>query len=293
MKIYNSGDKICESIVLLGMFDGIHLGHMSLIEKAVSLKQSMGYPVIMYTFDVNPKADKKRLMSNEDKVRMCGICGIDGIYFESFDENFRKTSPEEFVENILVDKLSAKAVVVGDDYRFGFMGKGCPSDLSGFGFDVFIMPQLKDGDAEISSSAIRGLIEECDILSANELLGYTYSLPGKVVHGRGVGRTFGVCTANVDVDSDFVLPGDGVYITKIFVNDTAYPSLTNIGFKPTFGLDFRTVEVHIPDFDGDLYGEAVRLEFIDYLRSEAAFSSADELKNQIEKDILDLRGYYE
>ena len=293
MKVYYSGDRTDSSIALLGMFDGMHKGHRTLAEKAVSLGCELNLPVIMYTFDVNPKSVKKRLMSNEAKIERCSKWGIDGIYFETFDEKFRRTLPSEFISNVLENSLNVKAVVVGDDYRFGYMGNGTPEMLSGNGFDVYVMPQLKEYGIDISSSAIRALIEQCKISEANELLGYTYSLEGEVVHGRGVGRTFGVCTANIEIDPAFVLPGDGVYITKVFVDGKSYKSLTNIGFKPTFGLDFRTVEVHIMGFDGDLYGKPVKLEFEKFLRREVAFESPDELKAQIQKDISELERYYE
>ena len=286
MKIFHAGDRLInKSIVMLGMFDGLHLGHMSLVRKALELKKREGLDAVLYTFDRNPKDYKKTLLSDADKTGICEKYCIDGIYFERFDDDFRKMSVEDFIDKVIKGRLNAAFVVVGNNFHFGFKGAGTVRDLENRDFGLFVMPELEIGGKTVSSSAVRSFLEDGDVKSAAEFLGYNYFLKGNVVHGRGVGRTFGICTANIELSDEFVIPKDGVYATTIEFGGKSFESVTNIGKKPTFGDLDRTIEVHIPDFTGDIYDEEVRLVFLERIRGEIKFSSKEELAEQIEKDI--------
>lgn len=290
MRVYHAEDRIVsKSIVMLGMFDGVHLGHMSLVRKALEVKEKQGHCVIMYTFDRNPKTDKKKLLSDDDKIAVCEKYGIDGIYFERFDDDFRKMSAGDFREKVIKDKLNAAFVVVGSNFHYGFKGAGTAYDLEDKSYGLFVMPELEIDGKTVSSTAVRAFLENGEVSSSAEFLGYNYFLRGRIVHGRGVGRTFGICTANVELSDEFVIPKDGVYATIIEFGGKSYKSVTNIGKKPTFGELDRTIEVHIPDFTGDIYDEDIRLVFLERLREEIKFSSKEELAKQIEKDIEALR----
>ncbi len=286
MRIFKSGD-ICgfSSVVMLGMFDGLHRGHMVLAEKAVEEAEKTGAKALMYTFSSNPKTEKKMLMDERGKISRSESLGLYGIYFDEFTEQFRKMSPRDFIENIIVKRLNAKAVVVGESYRYGYMHSGTPEDLLGYGFDVFVLPEYKVGDITVSSSCIRELIEKGDAELASALLGYNYTLSGVVVKGRKVGRELGTKTANLKISDSFVCPGSGVYATYVWAEGKRYPSVTNIGTCPTFNLKCKTFETHILGFEEDIYGSEISVEFVKYLRDEAKFDSPDLLIKQISQDV--------
>lgn len=285
MIVCKSGDIIeMPSVIMLGMFDGLHIGHKKLIETAVSAAEKRKMQTVLYTFSSNPDPQKASVITNEQKIRLCRELNVDCVFFEDFTEDFKRKSPAQFIE-YLKHSLNAALVVAGFDYRFGFMHKGSISDLENCGFDLIVVPEVRIGGEKVSSTAIRDYIENGEIKKANAMLGYPFCFDGTVTRGRSVGRKLGFRTANIAPPKGIVIPKDGVYATKTYIDKKCCNSVTNIGSNPTFDLKSVTVETHIFGFDGHLYGDNIRLEFYDYLRGEIKFSSKEELSAQIAHDV--------
>lgn len=285
MIIYKSGEKIKrQCVVMLGAFDGLHLGHKRLIDTARSVASRMGLHSVLYTFTNNPKMENRALLTKDRKIELCEAMGVDAVYFQDFTDGFKRMEPENFIEYIK-NVLNAAAVVVGFDYRFGYRHGGSISELKNCGFELYVVHEVKLSGRKVSSTAVREFLNGGEIEKANDMLGYAFALDGKVSDGRRVGRSIGFRTANICPAEGIVIPGNGVYSTMTTVDGKKYLSVTNIGTKPTFGLDYVTVETHILGFDGEIYGKNIRVEFFLRLRSEKAFASNEELSVQIKKDV--------
>lgn len=273
-----------KKIVLLGDFDGVHLGHRAIVSEGVRLGKALSLPVCAWTFDTIRAEALTRL---DERIRLLKEAGVDFVELCDFD-SVRNMSCEDFVKSILRDRLNAEAVVCGYNYSFGRGGKGTPSDLKAIcnaeGICVSVVDEVRLGDGEVSSSEIRRLIRNGRMSDAAGLLGRFWSCPGNVERGAGLGRTVGIPTVNVGTDR-LILPKNGVYATVTVVDGERYPSVTNVGLRPTVN-DGRgvTVESHIIDFEGDLYGHVVSVEFIERIRDERAFSSLEELSAQVKRD---------
>ena len=276
--------------VTIGKFDGFHRGHELLLEKIKSSK----YESLVVTFDVSPRfvtGDDEigyNLITLKERMHLLDKEKIDNVLVCEFDERFMKTEPEEFVR-ILCDRFSMKELVVGTDFVFGYKGKGNIELLkklaSELDFSLIVVDKLQDEGRDISSSLVRTLIKEGNIKKANELLGYNFFVWGQILHGKKLGRKMGIPTINLKPDDDKILPKFGVYLTKVYVEDKVYSGITNIGVRPTVDDGNKpTVETNILMFDGDIYGESARVEFLEFVRSEMKFESVDDLKKQIESD---------
>ena len=283
------------AVVGLGNFDGLHLGHMSLIYSLLRVAQEKKTASLLYTFREHPSfvlnAQKVRLLTdNVQKLRIVENTGIDSVYFDEFDLAYSKMTPEEFIREILIGKLSVRYVIAGYDFRFGCGASGTSGDLKDlgkkFGLDVGVIdPYLVNGEV-VSSTLIRKRIETGDVESASYLLGRLYSLRGEVVAGNKIGREIGIPTANIKPGANVVIPGKGVYITSVRAGDLLYRGLTNIGNSPTFGVtDAFTIETHILGFSGDLYGKEIEVFMHKKLRDEIAFLGREQLKSEILEDI--------
>ena len=285
MIIYESGQKIeHSSIVMLGMFDGLHIGHRRLIKKAKAEGKKRDLKTVLFTFLSNPKQDKACVITNEKKIELCEELGIDAVYFREFTEDFRKMSPEEFV-CYLKETLNAEAVVAGFDYRFGHKHMGGIEELKKGDFELFVVPEVKIDGEKVSSTLVRTYIENGEIGKANRMLGYNFSVDGIVLPGRSVGRKLGFKTANIEIPKGLVTPKYGVYATKTAIGEKKFCSVTNVGVNPTFGLKKAIVETHILGFDEDIYDKKISVEFIEFLREEKKFSSEGELSRQIMLDV--------
>ncbi len=293
MVIFNGIDEFNldgEITAILGNFDGLHLGHLELIKSGFSL----GGKIVVVTFEPHPLSMKhssfKRLQTFKEKLTYFKNLGIDGVVIIDFNKEFAAMSKEKFIEDILVNKLNAKNIVVGYNYHFGKGASGNSSDLVDssikFGFNPVIIPAYKIGHKVVSSSHIRNFITEGRIKEANEFLGRLYFLEGKVVKGHGVGRKIGFPTANLMVDKDKLLPKPGVYSIVADVRGSEYVGFCNVGFQPTFDDREKqlVVEVNLFDFDADIYDELVGVYFIDYLRNVQKFSSIDALIEELNID---------
>ncbi len=287
----------------LGNFDGLHIGHMALINTLISESKLNSLNSMVYTFTKHPENIlRKKLLTPlittlGKKIELLEETSLKYIYFDEFDEHFSRMDPEDFVRSILVDKLKVKLAVAGFDYRFGYKGSGDVDLLrelgEEFNFKVIVIPPIKVENEIVSSTLIRNSIIKGNMDKVFKLLGRHFSITGEVRSGRRVGRTIGFPTANVLPEEYLVLPREGVYITKTLINGKMYNSITNIGKNPTFkDVDKLTVETHILDFTRDIYGKKIEVFFISKMRKEKKFESKEELAEQINTDIKEARIFF-
>lgn len=279
--------------VALGSFDGLHKGHLTLVNKVVELSKKNDGLSMVYTFKNHPleiidesKAPKV-IMDNDEKLNILEKEGINISCLVKFDKKFMLIEPEEFIREI-IEKFNVKAIVVGFNYKFGFKNKGDVNllrDLSEkLNFDLYVMSALEDEGVVISSTFIRGLIKDGEINRVTELLTRPYSIKGEVIHGKQLGRTIGFPTANLNITANTVLPAMGVYYTNVELDGEIYRGITSVGNNPTVNGKTITVETNILDFSGDIYGKEIRVYFIERMRGNVKFNSLDELKNQLKSD---------
>jgi riboflavin kinase / FMN adenylyltransferase len=302
MIIYRNLDKSHydkNSIITVGTFDGIHLGHREIISKVNELKSQGNFRTVVVTFDPHPqlilknKGNEIKLLSTiDEKIVTFEKLGIDVLYILEFNREMASTHAEEFLEKYLVNGIGLSHLVLGFDHSFGKNREGNFETISSltdkFGFEVHKVEEFK-GDTSINSTAIRKLLLEGNIEKANELLGYDYSFEGKVVKGDRRGNTIGFPTANVEVSGqNKLVPGNGVYLVKVFVNGNDYDGMMNIGFRPTVSDTMKIyIEVNIFDFNDDIYGKDIKVVLRKYIREERKFNSLDELVKQLNKDKKD------
>ena len=289
-----------DTVATIGSFDGVHRGHAAMIAEARSLAVERSLPLTVITFTTHPRLLFKPsqqpflLSSLEDKLSLLRHCGVDRCILLPFDRAMAALSAREFMFDILRDKLSVKLLAVGYDHRFGSpqRGEGMQQYIEygrSAGIEVRPMnPYLPDG-VNISSSAVRRLLDAGEVTAAADILGRNYSICGKVVHGAALGRSIGFPTANIVLNEPMqLLPLDGVYECAVMLSGAEYRGVMNIGHKPTVGGDERTIEVFILNFNGDIYNSNVRVEFLRRIRAERRFASLDELRRQIEKDVASI-----
>ena len=287
----------------LGNFDGVHLGHQAIINTLVRKCKEKNFTSLIYTFKNHPNNilfEQKTLLiiSPEQKSKIIKTLGVDELFFADFDMEYAHMTPEMFVKNIIVDQLGAGLVVVGYDYTFGCYGQGKAQDLivygEKYGFEVVIVPPVthvmphKSGavnDVVVSSTVLRQLIKEGNVEQYNMLTGRYYTIPGEVVFGNQRGSKFGFPTANIIPSKEFAIPHYGVYATQTLIGNKMYRSITNIGDNPTFGdVNRPTVETHVLEFEGWLYGNEISVFFLEKIRNEIKFPSIDNLISQIKSD---------
>jgi riboflavin kinase/FMN adenylyltransferase len=291
------------SVVTIGAYDGVHLGHQAVIAEVKRRAADLGIASAVVTFDrhpasvVRPESAPRLLTDVEQKLELLAATGIDRCLVITFDEARSKEPADDFVRTVLVDGLGARVVIVGEDFHFGYQRKGTIDLLRTLGgqldFEVATIPLLDvsgapaaDGD-KTSSTAIRHALVQGDLDAANEMLGRTYEVRGIVAHGDERGRELGFPTANVSVPGDILLPADGIYAGWFVRADGAvHPTAISLGRRPTFYAEAHAslLEAHLLDFEGDLYGEAVRVRFVARLRGEAKFDDVDALIEQIHRD---------
>lgn len=292
---------INNSAVTLGKFDGLHLGHQMLINEVLSLKEQ-GYTSVMFTFMYHPHNvisdnEIKLIYTEEEKKLKLSKSGLDILISYPFTFETKNIEPEDFVKDILVEKLDAKVIVVGNDFRFGRERRGDVTMLKAmadiYGFKVIAFEKRRWKDQVISSSAIRSELEKGNMEAANAMLGTPYSITGKVMHGRKIGRTLGFPTTNMIPPDNKMLPPNGVYVSRTVIDGKYYPGMTNIGYKPTVGKDNHiSIETYIYDFNRDLYGQEITVEILSYVRPEIKFDGIDELRNRMDADLAFGRKYF-
>jgi len=281
-----------KTAVALGFFDGVHIGHMSLINKIKELETEC-LKSCVYTFDKHPSEifgkGVKFICSFEEKVSLLEETGVTSVYVQKTDAAFLALSPEEFMQQVLIDKLNAAHVVAGENFTFGKNKSGNADVLKKLcaeaGIKCTIMPCKKIGETVVSSSEIRKMIADGNIRKANEFLGRKYGYSGTVKPGTHIGVKLGYPTANITPDERNVLPPNGVYASLAEIDGKTYKAITNIGIAPTFDKTKKLIETNILDFESDIYNKEIFVFLTDMIRQEKKFASADELCEQIEKDI--------
>lgn len=283
------------TIVTIGTFDGVHQGHRSLLEELLVVSFRLRMPSVAFTFSEHPRIvfqnDNKPFLLNSpgEKCDLLAGLGTDFVYLQNFTKDFSGLDPESFVKNILIDRLKMKAIVVGHDHAFGKNRAGNIGLLyelsKKYDFSIFQTQVLSDNGVVISSTKIRNLLSEGDLTLANNMLGYNYRIRGKVISDRKIGRELGFPTANIIPEHPMkLIPKAGVYIIEVFYHDEKYQGVMNIGNRPTFeGFDFQ-IEAHIFDFEGNLYGETLEVEFLHRIRDEVKFDNTGDLIQAIEND---------
>jgi riboflavin kinase / FMN adenylyltransferase len=302
-------DGLEGAVYAIGNFDGLHLGHRAVIESAVAMARKLGAPSAILTFEPHPvdffagRPVVYRLTLARDKAEICARLGLDGIVFMRFNASLAAMSADEFVARILVARLGVAAVVVGWDFHFGKGRSGTPATLAEaglrHGFGVEIVAKVEDGGGEaarvVSSSAIRKALELGDVADAARSLGRNYSVSGQVVSGQRLGRTLGVPTANIALEPNNRL-AHGIYAVVARVDGRPFPAVASFGTRPTVDDGPPLLEVHLLDFEGDLYGREMEVEFIERIRDERKFDSIPSLTAEMERDkeraraILAIRG---
>lgn len=298
MQVFNRFQDLHEvysgCVVALGTFDGIHLGHIDIIETAKQEAIKRGTKSIVFSFSNHPleeiAPDKApfRICSEEKKKDLLEKLGVDVLFNMHFDHEFASVSSTQFVLN-LKQYFSPGSIVVGDNYSYGYLGAGTASTLIADGkqhdFSVIIRELIKVDDIVVSSTNIRNFILTGDISKANKLLGRYYSLSGKVIHGDARGRTLGFPTANLKViPGNLVIPNKGVYMAFAKIDGIVYKAVVSVGTNPTFSTNELRVEAHILNFNQDIYDKNMEIAFVEKIRDEKAFSNVQELIYNIQKD---------
>lgn len=278
----------------LGMFDGVHLGHKCIIDELIKVGAENNLETAVLTFwphprfVFNPNEDLKLLNTLDEKTLLMEKYGINNLFLKEFDEEFRNLTGEEFVRQILVDKLNVKYLIIGYDHSFGKNKSGNFELLQKLSeeldFEVEQMEAINIHENNISSTKIRNALLAGKIEEGNEMLGYSYSVSGKVTHGKKIGRTIGYPTANIETDSIKLLPKKGAYIVEVYVKGQQYKGMLSIGTNPTVNGDSLTVEVYILDFNEDIYDEKITVKFRGFLHEEIKFESLEKLIERLDED---------
>ena len=300
MKIYNNFSdfvKVPNAIVTIGTFDGVHLGHQAILKDMVKTAKEIGGETVVITFYPHPRqvlninaANLRFITTQEEKLRLLEESGIDNVIVVNFTKEFSRVSSEDFIRDYIIEHINPVKLVIGYDHHFGNNRMGDFNLLNEMQNKYnFQVQRIEAHDVEniaVSSTKIRHSLQQGDIERANALLGYHFSYIGKVVSGNKIGRELGYRTANINLEKEFrLIETSGVYATYVDYEGKEYKSMTYIGKKPTVNNDeIENIEVHLFDFDGDLYDKAIKVRFVKRVRGEQKFESLDALKKQIQID---------
>lgn len=281
-------------ILTLGMFDGVHLGHQFVIKYLKEIASKEGDETAIMTFNphprfvLQPQTDFRLLTTLDEKIKMLDSFSVQHLYIQEFTHEFSRLTALEFVKNILVNQLKIHSLIVGYDHQFGKNRDGNFEQLKLFSemfkFKLYRLPPIAEHNIVISSTKIRNQINEGNIALANQWLGYPFIMIGKVIQGDKIGRTIGFPTANIEIDPQKICPKNGVYFVNVKVRDKNYKGMMNIGVRPTIKGEKKQIEVHILNFNEDIYGEILEIHFYERERDEKKFISIEGLKKQLTKD---------
>lgn len=305
MKIYNNFSdfvKVPNAIVTIGTFDGVHLGHQAILKDMVKTAKEIGGETVVITFYPHPRqvlninaANLRFITTQEEKLQLLEKSGVDNVVVVNFTKEFSRVSSEDFIRDYIIEHINPVKLVIGYDHHFGNNRMGDFSLLSEMQNKYnFKVQRIEAHDVEniaVSSTKIRHSLQQGDVNRANALLGYQFSYIGKVVSGNKIGREIGYRTANIEVEKEFrLIETSGVYATYVDYEGKEYKSMTYIGKKPTINNDeIENIEVHLFDFDGDLYDKEIKVRFVARVRGEQKFESLDALKKQLQIDEKNIR----
>lgn len=295
-------NKYPATVIALGTFDGLHLGHTDIINTAKDYAERSGLKLAVFTFSNHPLALIRpdlvpvRIISAEEKIKLLESFGVDYLINIPFTEDFAALSPDEFLDRLAC--FNYRCLVVGENFTYGFLGSGKTETLERSGrkngFDVIVRPLVKMNGNVVSSTGIRNLIQAGHIEYANRMLGRAYSITGKIVHGEQRGRKLGFPTANIELlHGEMAVPAPGVYAVTASIEGSIYEGMGNIGNNPTFNdVEHARLEVNLFNCSGDLYGKTMSVQFHKYIRAEKKFSGVEELCRQIEEDKKAIKTYF-
>ena len=307
LKIYQSLNEFKPSkktIVTLGTFDGVHLGHNAILDTICNIAKQENLESVLLTFFPHPRL----IISNDSEIKMLNTMaeksilleqkGVQNFIIHPFDKLFSELSPREFVEKVLIKQLNIQKIIIGYDHKFGKNRAADFNDLIAFGrefdFEVEEIPAKQVDEVSVSSTKIRNSLLEGKISLANAYLGYSYMLSGNVVKGNKLGRTIGFPTANIQISENYkLIPKNGAYIVTAIVNNKTVFGMLNIGIKPTLGENLMSIEVHLLDFSEDIYGQKMQVNVVERLRGEHKFESLEALKSQLEIDKKNTIQYFQ
>ena len=283
------------TVVTIGTFDGVHIGHQKIISRLINTGKREGLQSVILSFFPHPRmvlqkdSNIKLINTIKERHDILDNLGLDLLLIKKFTHEFSRLSAEDFVKEILVDKINAKKVIIGYDHRFGRNRNADINDLKKYGetygFDVEEISAQDINDVAVSSTKIRVAINEGDVQKANAYLGYNFMLSGKVTKGRGLGKELNFPTANIVLEEEYkIIPKQGSYIVCSNINDTMVYGMMNIGMNPTVNGNTQTIEVHFFDFQKDIYGETIQIDLLHRIRDEQKFESVEALKQQLAKD---------
>jgi riboflavin kinase/FMN adenylyltransferase len=300
LKVYRHIDEFpgCQNaVVTTGTFDGLHVGHRTILNRLKEIAAAINGETVVLTFFPHPRMvlypdnkDLKLIDTIDERIEFLKAENIDHLIIHPFSKEFSRLSSIEFVREILINKLGTKKLVIGYNHQFGRNREGSFEHLKEFsslyGFEVEDIPAKIVDDVDVSSTKIRNAINNGDIKTANAYLNRHFTLRGKVSHGNKIGREIGFPTANLMIEESYkIIPKIGAYAVIAWINENSYKAMLNIGLRPTFNNESGVkIEVHIFNFDKDIYGETIKIEFIDRIRDEIKFNSIDELKIQLQHD---------
>lgn len=300
IKISNltSNQQIPPSVLCLGSFDGIHIGHVALINAAKKMRETLktrynGIVFGVWTFLSSPYKSAPTITTFEEKAKIFDEIGVEKLYVSEF-EDVRNMSPNIFVNDILIKKCGCVHAVCGYNFRYGTAASGNTDTLAtSFNGNVTVIPPVTSNGITVSSTEIRQAVLNGEIERAADMLGRKYSITSEIIHGHAVGTKLGFSTANQAFKDNQLIPSYGVYITRCIIDGKVFPAVSDVGVRPTFG-DGHTprCETHIIGFDGDIYGKTVTVEFIKFLRPEITYSSPELLVERISKDIAAAKQYF-
>lgn len=306
MKIFHSINDFVpiakKTILTLGTFDGVHIGHRKILERLTQSTNEGKFESLVLTFFPHPRmvlkeqSPVKLLNTIEEKIDLLEKIGIQNLVIHPFDEAFSKLTAQEFVKTVLVDQFHIQKIIIGYDHRFGRNRTANIDNLITYGklydFEVEQISAQEINEVSISSTKIRKALMAGNMALANEYLGYDYSLTGTILKGKQLGKTIGFPTANLKIAKDFkLIPQNGVYVVKSIINEKTVFGMLNIGFNPTVAGENLSIEIHYFDFDVDLYHQHLSVSLLHYLRPEQKFESVSFLKEQLEKDEINAKEY--
>lgn len=297
-----ASDFNSKTVLTIGTFDGVHIGHQKIISKLIKVAEEKNLKPVVLTFFPHPRMvlqknhDLKLINTIDERIAILEAFGIHQILVKEFTLDFANLSAEAFVKNILVDQLNAGYVIIGYDHHFGKNRSADINDLKTFGkqfnFEVAEIPKQDIDEVGVSSTKIRKALNSGDIKTANAYLGYPYFISGTIIRGRGLGKTIGFPTANIQVAESYkLIPKHGVYIVEATFNERKVYGMMNIGINPTVGGTHQSLEVFLLDVDEDLYDQNIKVSLLDRLRDEQKFESVEALKIQLKKDKTATRLY--